>query len=141
MSGLQMTQAERESFLAEPHIGVIALNEPGRGPLAAPIWYGYEPGGELTVLIGPQSRNGRLLSEGDRLSLVAQQENLPYRYVSVEGVVASIAPSTADALAAMAIRYLGEEQGQAYAAANADGENVTVAVRIERWLSIDYGKM
>ncbi len=141
MSGLQMTQAERESFLAEPHIGVIALNEPGRGPLAAPIWYGYEPGGELTVLIGPQSRKGRLLSEGDRLSLVAQQENLPYRYVSVEGVVASIAPSTADALAAMAIRYLGEEQGQAYAAANADGENVTVAVRIERWLSIDYGKM
>ena len=141
MSGLQMTQAEREAFLAEPHIGVIALNEPGRGPLAAPIWYGYEPGSELTVLIGPQSRKGRLLSEGDRLSLVAQQESLPYRYVSVEGVVASIAPSAAEELAAMAIRYLGEEQGRAYAAANAGGENVTVAVRIERWLSIDYGKM
>ena len=39
MSGLQMTQAEREAFLAEPHIGVIALNEPDRGPLAAPIWH------------------------------------------------------------------------------------------------------
>ena len=141
MSGLQMTQAEREAFLAEPHIGVIALNEPDRGPLAAPIWYGYEPGGELTVLISPQSRKGRLLSEGDRLSLVAQQENLPYRYVSVEGVVASIAPSSAGELLDMAIRYLGEEQGQAYAAANAGGENVTVSVRIERWLSIDYGKM
>ena len=40
---LSMTRAEREAFLAGVHVGVLSIPEPGRGPLAAPIWYGYEP--------------------------------------------------------------------------------------------------
>ena len=139
MSELKMSESEREAFLADLHVGVIALNDPGRGPLTAPIWYDYEPGGLLTVIIGPQSRKGRLLEEGSRLSLVAQQEALPYRYVSVEGTVSSIAPTADDELLAMAVRYLGEEQGAQYAAAST-GPNVTVSVSIDRWLTVDYGK-
>ena len=46
---LSMTVAERQAFLAEPHIGVISLADPDRGPLTAPIWYDYTPGGELWV--------------------------------------------------------------------------------------------
>ena len=30
-----MTKAEREAFLAEVHIGVLAVDEPGRGPVHA----------------------------------------------------------------------------------------------------------
>ena len=139
MSDLKMSESERQDFLAGLHVGVISLNDPGRGPLTAPIWYNYEPGGEVTVIIGPQSGKGRLLAEGSRLSLVAQQEALPYRYVSVEGAVSSIAPTADEQLLAMAVRYLGEEQGAQYAAAST-GPNVTVSIRIERWLTVDYGK-
>ena len=32
---LAMSQEEREAFLAEMHVGVIAINDPGRGPLTA----------------------------------------------------------------------------------------------------------
>ena len=46
---LRMTKAEREEFLAGLHVGIISIAEPGRGPLAVPIWYGYEPGGELWI--------------------------------------------------------------------------------------------
>jgi hypothetical protein len=43
----------------------------------------------------------------------------------------------------MAIRYLGEKQGQAYAKANAsvsEGHSILVSVTLERWLAVDYSK-
>lgn len=44
---LAMSKTQREQFLAGLHVGVLAIPDPGRGPLNAPIWYGYEPGGEI----------------------------------------------------------------------------------------------
>jgi len=89
-SPLAMSRAEREAFLAEPHVGVISIPEEGRGPLTVPIWYAYEPGGALRVITDRGSRKGRLLEKAPRFSLVAQTESLPYKYVSVEGPVLSI---------------------------------------------------
>ena len=36
-----MTQAEKQAFLADVHVGVLALNDGDRGPLMVPIWYEY----------------------------------------------------------------------------------------------------
>ena len=82
-----MTRAEREAFLAAVHVGVISIADSGRGPLTAPIWYAYEPGGEVAVITGRDSRKGRLLASSPRISLCAQTEAAPYQYVSVEGPV------------------------------------------------------
>ena len=54
-----MTRAEREGFLAEVRIGVLSIPEVGHGPLTAPVWYGYEPGGDLWFVTGRGSRKGR----------------------------------------------------------------------------------
>jgi nitroimidazol reductase NimA-like FMN-containing flavoprotein (pyridoxamine 5'-phosphate oxidase superfamily) len=35
---LAMTRQERETFLADVHVGVISMADEGRGPLAVPIW-------------------------------------------------------------------------------------------------------
>jgi PPOX class probable F420-dependent enzyme len=134
-----MTQAEREAFLAGLHVGVLAIPSNG-APLTAPIWYGYEPGGDVWLLTGPSSQKGRLLAQGGKVTLVAQQESLPYSYVSVEGTVTSIEPATADDTLQMAVRYLGEEMGKGYAEANAQGDSVRVVIRPERWLTVDYAK-
>ena len=136
-----MSQTEKEEFLADLHVGVIGVNDGDRGPLTVPIWYDYAPGGELWVITGADSRKGKLLSEGTRVSLAAQTETAPYVYVSVEGVVTSIAPAEAETLKAMAIRYLGEQQGSAYAAGSPLEGQVTVRIRPERWLAVDYSKM
>jgi PPOX class probable F420-dependent enzyme len=141
---LTMTRVEREAFLAGVHVGVLAIPEPGRGPLAAPIWYAYEDG-ELWLVTGRDSRKGRLLRPGVRVSLVVQSEEAPYRYVSVEGPVTSVAPSPGDAEERrLAHRYLGREAGDAYVASTADRReaepNVLVKIRPERWLSVDYRK-
>jgi len=39
-----MNSAEREAFLAGVHVGVLAVDEPGRGPHALPIWYDFANG-------------------------------------------------------------------------------------------------
>ncbi|CAG0983197.1 hypothetical protein MYXO_01979 [Myxococcaceae bacterium] len=140
-----MTKPEREAFLAELHVGVLSIPDAGRGPLSVPIWYAYEPGGEIRIVTDRASRKGRLLEPGVRVSLVAQSEAIPYRYVSVEGPVVSAARADLERdVRPMAHRYLGRELGDQYVAATSgdrtDGESVVVAIRPERWLTVDYGK-
>jgi nitroimidazol reductase NimA-like FMN-containing flavoprotein (pyridoxamine 5'-phosphate oxidase superfamily) len=71
---LAMTKQEREAFLADVHVGVISIPEPGRGPLTVPVWYAYDRGGELRVVTARTSRKGQLLARADRFSLCAQTE-------------------------------------------------------------------
>jgi nitroimidazol reductase NimA-like FMN-containing flavoprotein (pyridoxamine 5'-phosphate oxidase superfamily) len=75
---LAMTQEEREAFLADLHVGVVSMNRDNAGPLFAPIWYSYEDG-ELLFAIGEGSRKSALMNLGDRVSLVAQTETVPYQ--------------------------------------------------------------
>ena len=142
---LQMTKTEREAFLAGVHVGVISIAEPGRGPLTAPIWYGYEPGGELWIVTERDSRKGRLLAQAARFSLCAQSEQPPYKYVSVEGPITAIVPSDVERDGRpLARRYLGREIGDRYIEATDSAEsrsaNIRVTLRPERWLSVDYAK-
>ena len=139
---LAMTRAERETFLADVHVGVLAVAEPGHGPLAVPIWYGYRPGGELWVVTGRDSRKGRLLAASPRVSLCVQTESPPYKYASVEGPVVFVGPSDRQRdVRPLAHRYLGRELGDRYLEATAgEEESVVVRVRPERWLTVDYAK-
>jgi nitroimidazol reductase NimA-like FMN-containing flavoprotein (pyridoxamine 5'-phosphate oxidase superfamily) len=143
MASVTMTKDERESFLADVHVGVIAIPEPGRGPLTVPIWYAYEPGGELWVLTDRTSRKGRLLAMQQRISLAAQTEAPPYKYVSVEGPVVAIEPADVERHGRpMARRYLGEQLGDQYVAMTASERDGSIVVRMrpERWLTVDYAK-
>jgi nitroimidazol reductase NimA-like FMN-containing flavoprotein (pyridoxamine 5'-phosphate oxidase superfamily) len=142
---LAMTKQEREAFLADVHVGVISIPEPGRGPLTVPIWYAYDPGGELRIVTGRASRKGRLLSQADRFSLCAQTETPPYRYVSVEGPIVAIEAANLERdLRPLARRYLGAEMGDRYVEQTRrefeQVENVLVRMRPERWLTVDFAK-
>jgi hypothetical protein len=136
----KMTQDEKEAYLSEVRIGVLAINDAGSGPLTAPLWYDYRPGGEIFMIVAADSRKGKLLAVGQRVSLVVQSEALPYSYVSVEGPVTSVSPVTFDELLSIAYRYLGEKQGRQYAQAAGIEKEIGVRVRPERWLAVDYAK-
>lgn len=138
-----MTRQEREQFLAELHVGIISIAEDGRGPLTVPVWYAYEPGGELRLLTASASRKGRLLERARRFSLCAQTETPPYRYVSVEGPVVAFAAADVERdLRPLARRYLGAEAGDAYIAATREqhADDMLIRMRPERWLTADFGK-
>ena len=91
-----MDEATRQEFLAGVHVGVMGIADGERGPLTVPVWYGYEPGGVVTVLTGPESRKAKLLEATGRFSLCAQQEELPYKYVMAEGPVVETRAATHD---------------------------------------------
>ena len=137
-----MSSSERERFLSAFHVGIISIPRASKGPLTVPIWYDYQPGGEVWVITDTDSIKGKLLTKASRISLCAQTETAPYQYVSVEGPFTTRA-STQEELLAMAIRYLGEEQGQAYAENSAGGGegSIVVAIAPETWFSVDYNKM
>ncbi len=87
----QMTEKERQEFLAEPHVAVLSVaSGADRPPHTTPVWYAYEPGGDVTFFTGTQGRKSRkssLIRRAGVLSLTVQQEEFPYRYVTVEGTV------------------------------------------------------
>ncbi|MEX2207103.1 MAG: pyridoxamine 5'-phosphate oxidase family protein [Myxococcota bacterium] len=145
MPSLAMSRAEREAFLAAVRVGVISIADDGRGPLTVPIWYGYEPGGELWIVTDRESRKGKLLLKADRFSLCAQTETPPYQYVSVEGPIVTLERAELERhTRVLAHRYLGKEGGDAYVAATGAGDesdtSIVVTMRPERWLTVDYRK-
>jgi nitroimidazol reductase NimA-like FMN-containing flavoprotein (pyridoxamine 5'-phosphate oxidase superfamily) len=140
-----MTREEREAFLADVHVGVIGIERAGNAPLTIPIWYEYEPGGALHVLMAADSRKARLLEVAGRFSLCVQSEAPPYKFVSVEGPIISVEPSVIERdERSMALRYLGEEMGGVYIEAikadPANGPGIVVKMRPEAWLASDFAK-
>lgn len=136
-----MTQAEKESFLAALHVGVLSIPREGAAPLTTPIWYQYSPGGELLVMTGTHSRKGKLLREGLPVSFCVQNESPPYAYVTVDGHVSSIRQSLMEEeLRPLARRYLGKSGGDAYTDREGVTDTITVRVKIDHWLAVDYSK-
>ncbi|MCK9519928.1 MAG: pyridoxamine 5'-phosphate oxidase family protein [Dehalococcoidia bacterium] len=138
---LVMTKDERERFLAAVRIGIVAVAEEGRGPLAVPVWYEYEPGGEIRFTTGADSRKAKALRAAGRASFTVQQETLPYAYVMAEGPVTIEEPDFERDVRALAVRYLGEQGAARYLGGSTDTSgSVLVRIRPERWLSVDYAK-
>ena len=142
MADQRMTESERQEFLAGLHVGVLGLERPDGPPLVVPVWYSYEPGGEVVVLTSASSLKGRLAAAAGRGSLCAQQEELPYRYVTVEGTIEidELGDDAHRAVEPMAIRYLGDELGRGYAAGGTATDEIRIRLRPERWFSVDYAK-
>jgi PPOX class probable F420-dependent enzyme len=143
MASYAMTREEREAFLADTHVAMLAVADDGRAPLLIPVWYWYRPGGDVHVVTGGQSRKVRLLRKAGRASLCAQTEAPPYKYVSVEGAVAiDPAPDFERDVREVALRYLGKQMGEMYLAATVAEHAAAVLVRVtpERWLTVDFTK-
>lgn len=141
-----LTEHERQAFLAEPHVGVLSVaSDDGRPPLTVPLWYGYQPGGNITFFTGTQgnkARKTRLIQGAGVLSLCVQREEYPYKYVTVEGtVVRTDQPPSAEQVLAVVRRYLPEDDAQAFAQAelaHPSSEFVLFTIRPDRWLTADF---
>ena len=142
----QLTERERQEFLAEPHLGVLSVaSDDDRPPLTVPVWYGYRPGGNVSFFTGTRGRKARkikLIQDSGVLSLAVQREKFPYRYVTVEGTVIQIdRPPSAEQMFAVVRRYLPEEAAQGFVKAELElpgSELVLFTIRPDRWLTADF---
>ncbi|MEU6114087.1 pyridoxamine 5'-phosphate oxidase family protein [Streptomyces sp. NPDC047117] len=139
---MALSREEREQFLAEPHVGALSVAaEEGRAPLTVPIWYHYEPGGELWILTGRDSRKARLIDVAGRFTMMADRVAPTVRYVSVEGPVTAVDPGTREDHLTLASRYLPREKAEAFVdfAERELGPQVLIRMRPQHWVSADMG--
>jgi nitroimidazol reductase NimA-like FMN-containing flavoprotein (pyridoxamine 5'-phosphate oxidase superfamily) len=143
-----LTVQERQEFLADLHVAVLSVaSDSDRPPLTIPVWYSYQPGGNLTFFTGSQgrkTRKTRLIQKAGVLSLSVQRDALPYKYVTVEGtVVQTDRPPAAEQLFAIVRRYMPEEMARGFVEAEigrADSELVLYTIRPDRWLTFDFSE-
>lgn len=134
------SEQDRQKFLADKHVGVLSVAaDNDRPPASVPIWYDYTADGRILINTGASSRKARLIEEAGVVTLVVQREEPPYQYVIVEGtVVDTTTPAPQDVREAIAIRYLGEEGGRAFAEGMRDVTSALFTVRPDRWITADY---
>ncbi len=137
MSELTMSKAARETFLAGVHVGVFCVTRPGAAPLATPVWYLYEPGGDVRLIIGADSEKARLVKAAGVASLCAQDESMPYRFVTIEGP-AVVEDGDGGLAFEMASRYLGPDLAKGYVEQSAGSASAVVRIAPQRWRTNDY---
>jgi len=79
-----MPSAERERLLHEQHVAVLSVARSAGPPLALPIWYEYRDG-LFYMDTDTETLHAKLMTARGEATLTVQDENQPYRYVSVEG--------------------------------------------------------
>lgn len=135
-----MATADREAFLAEPHIGVLTIaRAAGQPPLASPIWYEYVDG-VLAINVGRDSVKARLATAAGAASLTVQTEQLPYRFVTVGGPV-TVGPADDDTRRRIATRYMPAGMLDDYLATASAADMVTLRLTPATWYSNDYTKV
>jgi PPOX class probable F420-dependent enzyme len=137
-----MTKQEREEFLAGMHIGVLAADGDGAAPVVTPIWYSYEPGGDVVVTTDGSSSKTDLLRRSGHATFCVQTEAAPYQYVVVEGAVTITDGVDTTWRRNLARRYLGDELGDMYYESTLEHEETAVTVRVtpQKWHTVDYNK-
>jgi len=142
-----LSEHDRQEFLAQPQVGVVSVaSDDDRPPHTVPVWYAYEPGGNLSFFTntqGLQSRKDHLIEKAGVLSFSVQHGAMPYKYVTVEGtVVGADRPPSAEQMFAVVRRYLPEDAAQGFVEgelAHPASRLVLFTIRPDRWLSFDFG--
>lgn len=132
----EMTDEQRDGFLNEVRVAMLAIERKDKGPMCAPVWYRYAPGGGFEIAMANDSMKAVLLRRAGHATLCIQQEAPPYRYVTAEGPVDVTAVDAAERdafLREVASKYLGDELGHQYADAFPDHEEAIVTLRPRRW--------
>jgi hypothetical protein len=139
---MALSREDRDAFRAEPPIGALWLVErPERAPLTVPIWYQYEPGGDLWIATGPGARKTRAIRTAGRFGIMVERNVPTARYVSVQGPVVRIEPGSSERSRELARRYIPAARVEEYLEFERTqiGAQVIVHMRPERWLSSDLG--
>jgi PPOX class probable F420-dependent enzyme len=137
MSQLSMSREQREAFLADVHVGVLAVAPPDGPPALTPVWYRYRES-VVEIVTTAQTRKVGLLREAGHASLCVQTEQFPPAYVTVEGAV-DLSPATPDMVEDIAVRYLGAEAAATYMETAHDDTLITL--RPEHWRTADFSKV
>jgi PPOX class probable F420-dependent enzyme len=94
----EMSVVERDAFLKQARIGVLATLDARGAPLAIPIWYEWDGARARMFTAGTSPKVARLRRDGRVCLTVAEPVGVPEAWVAIEGV-ATVEEGTGFALA------------------------------------------
>ena len=124
---------EANDFLDRANIAILATVGLGNRPHAAPVWYLYEAR-ELLVSTGTGSQKHHNVERNPAVTMVFERRETPYYVVTVQGEAEIGPPLTDEMRLALAVRYLGEGRGQAYAERTRGSDSITLRARPKKVL-------
>jgi PPOX class probable F420-dependent enzyme len=102
-----------------PLVAVLATYRRDGTVLLSPVWHEWRDGG-FTVATGSGDVKARHLRRDPRASIVVCDDVPPYRGVELRCSARLSSAGAEDAALRLASRYLGREEGAAYAASGSD---------------------
>jgi len=128
-----LTPDDLGDLLEQPLVAVLATYRLDGGVLLSPVWHRWRDGG-FDVATGRDDVKVRHLRRDPRASIVVYEHVPPYRGIEVRGD-ARLEPA-GDAVRRIAIRYLGERDGTAYA--DSAGDDTLIRLEPGRLRAWDF---
>lgn len=134
-----MTDEQARAFLAAgTRTGKLATARADGRPHVAPIWFVLD-GEDLLFMTGANTVKGRTLRRDPRAALTVDLEEPPYAFVMVEGSVeiSEDLEQMLPASIAIARRYVGEAEAEAFGRRNAAPGELLLRLRPDKIVAID----
>lgn len=121
-----LTDRQRK-FVEQPRIGRLATTMRDGSPHISPVWYRFLDG-DFLVLCESTSVKGRNIARDPRVAFCIDDDRAPYHTVLIRGR-AAIEPSPGyDWGLALAIHYLGDDNGRRYMETSAHDNNIMLRI-------------
>jgi PPOX class probable F420-dependent enzyme len=128
-------------LLERPLVAVLATHRPNGDPLLSRVWHVWWEGG-FNVVVGADDAKAQHVRADPRAGLVVFDQKPPYRGVELRARAKLLADDVVETNRRIAVRYLGEEKGTAYAS-SVDDDLVIVRLQpgvVRAWdFTDEYG--
>ena len=135
----RMTRQEALEFLSEgTRTGKVATVREDGSPHVVPVWFIIDDG-DIVFTTWHESVKLKNLASNSRAALVADLEEPPYAYVSVEGTI-SISDDLnelKDYATRIGGRYMGEQRAEEFGERNGVPGEVVVRLHVDRVIAKD----
>jgi len=133
-----LTPDELGDLLEQPRVAVLATYRRDGTVLLSPVWHEWRDNGFNVVTLSDDVKAGHLRRD-PRASIVVYEDDPPNRGIEVR-TTARLSPlEDRSIVRRIATRYLGQEEGERYAAAGGDDLLVRLEPgRLRAWDFADY---
>ena len=118
-----------DSFLKQPLVAVLGTINGNGPPLLTPMWFTWEDGSAY-MITGRRSIKWRNLQLRPYASLCVDRRDPPYAAVIISGPIKEVDKPVYEIIRSMALRYLGDKEGQEYANEYRDNSMSTVVFHL-----------
>jgi PPOX class probable F420-dependent enzyme len=115
----RLTPEDLGDLLEQPRVAVLATYRRDGSVLLSPVWHEWRDGG-FNVVTGSDDIKAKHLRADPRASIVVYEDSPPYRGIELRAEPRLSRLDDASIVLRIAVRYLGQEEGERYVSGGFD---------------------